>query len=801
MKTFKYFSLILGFFLALASLSAGLARPALETSGDYPSQANMASEGMPTDQLIIKYKAIASAQLEGPNRADALERLSSVAGIQLAYFRPMSGDAHVLRLPEALLESEVERIAALLSSLPDVEYAEADTILFPALEPNDPLYVARQQWNLSEAGLDHYGIDAPAAWDIITGTSDVVVAVIDTGITDHPDLDEKMVAGTSQLPSGGYDFVSDSSSDSIDSDNDGVEQDGRDNDPHDPGDWTVDNECGENWFARDSSWHGTHVAGIIGAATNNDLGVAGINWNARILPVRVLGKCGGLSSDIVDGMRWAAGLPVASVPVNPNPARVLNLSLSGKNECGETYQNAINDILMTGATVVVSAGNYHEDASLYRPGNCNGVITVAATERNGLLASTYSNFGSVVALSAPGGSGDKGSQDAIFSTLNTGKQGPVSPTYQSYIGTSMSAPHVSGVASLLYSLNPNITSAQVLQVLQQTVIPFTPSSNNVCTTGNCGTGILNAGNAVKPLILSLSPDAIQEGSPTTVLTVNGANFMEDSTIYFDGDPHLTDFVNSTTLSTTLAASELISRTHYAVTVNAIRPSGVYTSTPVTLTVGINRVYLPLLVHNLGWSTVLFDDFEDGLSESWAVTDTANIGYTWAARDCVSYQGNFSAWAVGGGSLGSGLGCTSLYPNNVKAWMTYGPFSLEGALVGDVHSQLFLNTEDLLDSVCLMASKDGFNFFGECYSGNHSIWEEKTLDLSNVPTLGNLLGEPQVWVAVHFKSDASTARPGGAYVDNFLVRKCLGSNQICSLPVSSSSDAASLFKYPFEAQLK
>ena len=203
--------------------------------------------------------------------------------------------------------------------------------------------------------------------------------------------------------------------------------------------------------ATNSSWHGTHTAGTIGAASNNGVGVAGVNWNSKILPVRVLGKCGGYTSDIADGMRWAAGLSVSGVPANANPAKVLNLSLGGSGACDATYQDAVNAITAAGTTIVVSAGNSNADAINYRPGNCNGVITVAATNRDGGRA-YYSNYGSIIEISAPGGETNVSNSNGVLSTLNTGTQGPGADTYVYYQGTSMAAPHVAGVASLLYSL-------------------------------------------------------------------------------------------------------------------------------------------------------------------------------------------------------------------------------------------------------------------------------------------------------------------------------------------------------------
>lgn len=429
----------------------------------------------PTDQIILKYKvspAVISAT--GPASALAMQRLSAAAGVPLTYVREMSGDAYVLGLPSRMPLAEVQAMADRMSALPEVEYAEPDAIMQPMLTPNDPQY--GNQWHYFAPSAGNYGINAPAAWDITTGSASIVVAVIDTGITNHVDLAGRTVPG--------YDLIT-----SVASANDG---DGRDNNPSDPGDWVVANECFAGSPARNSSWHGTHVGGTIGAATNNSTGVAGINWVSKILPVRVLGKCGGTISDIADGMRWAAGLPVPGVPNNPNPAKVLNLSLGGNGACDATYQNAVNDIVAAGSTLVISAGNSNVDASGARPGNCNGVITVAATNRNGSKAS-YSNYGATVEISAPGGE-TAVSTNGVLSTLNTGTQGPVADTYTYYQGTSMAAPHVAGVASLMYSRKPSLTPAQVLSYLQSTVTAFPGGST--CNTSICGSGIVNAGAAV-----------------------------------------------------------------------------------------------------------------------------------------------------------------------------------------------------------------------------------------------------------------------------------------------------------------
>jgi serine protease len=452
-----------------------------------------------TNQIIIKYRATANttdtnAQID----AARMNVLSTTAGETLAYKRAMSGDAHVLSLSARMPRASVEAIARKLAALPDVEYAEPDYVMRATLVPNDPSYGV--QWHYFEA----LGVNAQAAWDITTGSAAVRVAVIDTGITDHPDLDGRWI--------GGYDFIAD-----VPTANDG---NGRDSDPHDPGDWVTANLCGPGEPAENSSWHGTHVAGTIGAASNNGLGVAGINWVSPIVPVRVLGRCGGFTSDIVDGMRWAAGLAVVGVPANANPAKVLNLSLGGSGACGATYQNAINAINAVGAIVVIAAGNSNSNAANFQPGNCNGVVTVAATDRDG-NRTFYSNFGSVVEISAPGGETNTNSpspapQNGILSTLNTGLTTPGAASYAYYQGTSMATPNIVGILSLMVSINPTLDFSQSLQILQNTARAFPAGSS--CNTSTCGSGIADAAAALNAVINpgGPTPTATQTLTPTTV---------------------------------------------------------------------------------------------------------------------------------------------------------------------------------------------------------------------------------------------------------------------------------------------
>jgi len=641
---------------------------------------NLQSAQVPTNQIIIKYKA--SADLRGPRAPNGVERLkmlSDAAGVQLTYFREMSGKAHVLRLPERLPLSQVRQITNQLMTIADVEYAEPDAVMQHTLAPNDPRYA--EQWHYYET----WGINAPAAWDITTGSPNIVVAVIDTGITNHAEFSGRTVPG--------YDFIS-----STLISNDG---DGRDSDPSDPGDWVPAGYCYTGSPAENSSWHGTHTAGTIGASSNNGLGVAGINWNSKIQAIRVLGRCGGLTSDIVDGMRWAAGLSVPGVPSNANPAKVLNMSLGGSGTCGTTYQDAINEITAAGAVVVVSAGNSNADASGFRPANCNGVITVAATNRSGYRA-YYSNYGSVVEISAPGGETTITS-NGVLSTLNTGTQGPVADTYAFYQGTSMAAPHVAGVASLLFSLKPSLTPGQVLQILQSTAKPF--PAGGTCNTSNCGSGIVNAGAAVQAVTEKVFLPLVLKNYDPSIPT----------------------------------------------------PTPTFTPTPPP-----------------SWQVLVSTDFEGDFPGPWRVYDSdgsTNGEYYWGKRSCRPFAGSYSGWAVGAGANGAGLSCGSSYPNNARSVMQYGPFSLVGATAAELRYKVWYNTESGYDYVCHGASINGTDFYGDCWSGNSNGWIDRVFNLSSVPTLGNLLGQPQVWVMLYFQSDYSITYAEGAYVDNIVLRRC------------------------------
>jgi len=406
-----------------------------------------------------------------PDWSTLLPRWSAIVGAPLAVDHQV-GNLWVLRLQNKVAQDSLGTMASLLQTDPVVQYADPVRRATAKLVPNDAKY--NQQWALSDAVG---GINAPAGWDLGIGSASTVVAVIDTGITQHPELAGRVLPG--------FDFISDPASA-----NDG---NGRDSDGSDPGDGTSDGECGDGVPGEASSWHGTFVSGIIAANTNNGAGIAGLNWNAKILPVRVLGKCGGTFEDITAGVLWAVGMPVGGAPSNPNPAKVINMSLGGATSCPQALQDAIDVALAQGTVVTVAAGNESGNASDSAPANCSGVITVGAGARTGDRAS-YSNFGVRVDISAPGGDGID-IDTLILSLSNDGKSSPGNPAYAIAAGTSAAAPHVAGVASLMLARNANLTPGHVLDIMSGTARMFV--SGATCGNGPfCGSGLLDMGLAI-----------------------------------------------------------------------------------------------------------------------------------------------------------------------------------------------------------------------------------------------------------------------------------------------------------------
>lgn len=467
--------------------------------------------------------------------------LSKRTGLALDLKREISGAMIASRL---ILGSDSETAALeRLRADPAVEFAVPDRRRYAHAVPNDPLF--NGQWYLQNAEVS--AVNATAAWDRELGISGVVVAVLDTGVRyDHPDLGRGDQGGK-LLP--GYDFVT-----GTPQANDG---NGRDNDPTDPGDWVNDadktaNPSLANCTVTGSSWHGTRVAGMIGALTNNSSGVSGLSWNSFILPVRVLGKCGGTDSDILAGMRWAAGLTVNGVPANPTPARIINMSLGSESACEASYRAVIDELTARKVLVVISAGN--EGTMVSSPGNCPGVASVAALRHAGSKVG-FSNLGPEVTIGAPGGNCvNVNGGPCLFSldtTSNSGTQAPATNVYtdqiNSNLGTSFSAPIVTGIAALMVSRNANLSTVQLLARLREGARPFpatvagepnvpmchVPVSRTdfqleqcICTAATCGAGMANAANSLeaadRPIAAVALPGVVNAGQNVTLEAAGSA---------------------------------------------------------------------------------------------------------------------------------------------------------------------------------------------------------------------------------------------------------------------------------------
>ncbi|MCX7557159.1 S8 family serine peptidase [Xanthomonadaceae bacterium JHOS43] len=414
------------------------------------------------------YTSVRAQRMQWQLQRD-LSRIGSVLGIQASVERRLATGGHLLSVQGGMLDVDrANRFMLELARNPDVASVEPNLRMHPAALPNDPLL--SYQWGLWDpAG----GINVEPAWGL-AGQNGVVIAVIDTGRTLHGDLDAKTLAG--------MDMISNAAN--------ARDGDGRDSDPSDEGDWNTAGQCGQGAPQRDSSWHGTHVAGIAAAITHNNEGIAGTAPGAWLQHVRVLGACGGNLADIAEGIIWASGGNVAGLPANPTPARVLNLSIQGVSACGTTYQNAIDSARSRGSVLVVAAGNHAIPASESTPGNCQSVITVAANGPSGTRA-VYSNYGPANDVSAPGGDSSNSDLDGILSTINLGTTLPAVGGYDMMDGTSMATPYVAGVAALMLSRNPDLTPDQIATLLRNTARPFPTYFG-----GGGGTGIVDAGAAM-----------------------------------------------------------------------------------------------------------------------------------------------------------------------------------------------------------------------------------------------------------------------------------------------------------------
>jgi serine protease len=463
------------------------------------------TEGKPTlvpGEVIVKFK-------NGELSAQALQSFR-VGDISLQRSRILPLEGVSLYRAANVDERETLELARELSARADVEYATPNYLGYAATIPDDTYYPL--QW--------HYpAIRMPEAWDITTG-SDIVVAVVDSGILyteglpgqSHPDLFGMMLPG--------YDFVADARA--------GGDGDGRDADATDAG---------------GGNFHGSHVAGTIAAATNNGRGVAGVNWRAKIVPVRVLGIGGGNFIDIMEGAFWAAGGKIPGIPTNPNPAKVINMSLGGQVPCSPYIQDILNDIFATGAIVVVAAGNSNDDANRYSPASCSGVITVGATDAVNDRA-PYSNYGPRIDIMAPGGDtkSDRNQDGRPDGVLSLGFSQQEGFSYNLLDGTSMAAPHVAGVISLMIGLNPSLTTSEIITILRNTADPLTPASCKRDTGRDCGPGLMDAFAALRAVdtggtttsgggVFAFNPDPVDFGTSLEILQVTLTNTSSSPVSY------------------------------------------------------------------------------------------------------------------------------------------------------------------------------------------------------------------------------------------------------------------------------
>jgi serine protease len=497
-------------------------------------------------QIIVKLRSSSAAAANVVARVRLTMRES----------RQIVDRMHVIRVEPATANESVAATVERLKADPDVEYAVPDQRRYIHAVPNDPLYSGGGQWYLQADPTTPAAVNAQAAWDLTTGDPSLVIADLDTGVRfDHPDL--QAVANSGRLLPG-YDFIGTTAVA-----NDG---NGRDADASDPGDWVNTTDTGSSQFkscdVQISSWHGTRTAGILGALTNNSHGVSGITWQSRILPVRVLGKCGGFDSDILAGMLWAAGLPVSGVPNNTNPARIINMSLGATTACPSSYSDVINQLTAIGVLVVVSAGN--EGGAVDSPANCPGVASVAGIRHAGTKVG-FSSLGPEVTLSAPAGNciNTLVGMSCVYSIQTTTNSGAATPVANDdaytgstigaddqpggpNLGTSFSAPIVSGITALMLSANSNLNTCQMLSRLKEGALPFPQTSAGeatqppachppagsddlqslecICTLDGqtCGAGMANAFGAVKAALRPIAAVTVTQGQSATLSAQNSA---------------------------------------------------------------------------------------------------------------------------------------------------------------------------------------------------------------------------------------------------------------------------------------
>lgn len=461
------------------------------------------------DQLIIRYQHDVRARMSTADpqlMARMAERsVTEATGLQVSYRRAMAAktSAHVLRLPYVMSVEQAQLYAQqIMQQQPEIEYAEPDYWRYALRTVPDDL-VFNQQWYLLAPADFPGAANVVNAWDLSKGSADIVVAVLDSGVTDHLDLRANLVGGAADKS--GYDMVFD------DPAGDG---DGRDADPSDPGRAASAEPCVTEADEESDCWHGTHVSGLIAARPDNGKFIAGVGWNTRLSMVRFMSGERGYLSDQVDAMMWAGGEKVAGVPDNDNPARILNLSVGSDGfSCSRTEQNAVDTLINKGVSIVVAAGNKNHNVAQAAPANCDGVISVTGVMMDGARA-PFANYGALNDIAAPA--------ESIVSTSDLGEHKPAGDSTAAISGTSQAAPQVAAVLALMLAANDKLLDEHIIAAadlpglledkLKRSARKFPATINGsaepdgcnkdqatscVCTTATCGAGLLDALQAVK----------------------------------------------------------------------------------------------------------------------------------------------------------------------------------------------------------------------------------------------------------------------------------------------------------------
>jgi len=478
-------------------------------------------------------------QTQGTAPAGMLQTLQNTLGVPVKLVRPLlQPDSYLVEMQSLPVLGSLQTpqaIGAALQALPGVRFASPDIQLqrtaVPA--PNDGAY------SVNQASYMHTGAYASLrmqdVWEQTRGSSNVVIAVLDSGVLfDNPELKGRLLPG--------YDFVSNVTPPTGTRENGTVfdsgsnDGNGRDPDPSDPGDAPPPGfNCPDG--STTSSWHGTTVASVAAAQSNNGQFLAGMDWNAKVLPVRVSGRCGiATSSDIVDAFYWATGSGRVdpTIGVNPNPANVINLSFAtdtplfgGGCAANDMVALAIADARARNVSVVVSAGNNSGGAVQY-PANCAGTIAAGAAEQDGQLANYSAKGGSsnFLTLHAPGNS-----NGLYVGASNTGGATPSANGSTAFLfaGTSFSAPMVAGAISLLKAVRPSLTPSQIDTLLRNSARPYPANASNStglfgrldCTPTSCGAGLLNVLGAVQAARALSNPLPVANVQQSAVVASNG----------------------------------------------------------------------------------------------------------------------------------------------------------------------------------------------------------------------------------------------------------------------------------------